>query len=213
MTKSAYSAFLLFLIFLVSCSAALEEVEIQNDEQGMIEKFTVKKGTNTKQGTYQRTKLDGELLEESIYENGQLVGEQKIYENGQLYSITQFKNGEYHGLYQTFYPGKRINVEGEYVDNVMSGKWKRYYPDGQIMEVVNFKDNEENGPFVEFYPNGNVKAEGDYLNGDDEHGELFLYDLNGILIKRMMCEAGICKTIWVKEGREDFDVYRAKNEE
>ena len=176
-------------------------------------KFTVESGTNTKQGEYKRYRLNGDLLEEATFEKGQIIGQQKIYENGELYSITHFENGQYHGLYQTFYPGGRVNVEGEYVDNTMSGKWKRYYPDGQIMEVVTFKDNEENGPFVEFYPNGNVKAEGDYLNGDNEHGELFLYDINGILIKRMMCDEGICRTIWVKEGREGFDVYRAKNEE
>jgi antitoxin component YwqK of YwqJK toxin-antitoxin module len=142
-----------------------------------------------------------------------MVGQQKIYEKGVLYSVANFIDGEHHGKYQTLYPSGKVNVEGEYVNNVMTGKWKRYYPDANLMEVVSFKDNEENGPFVEFYPNGNVKAEGDYLNGDNEHGELFLYDINGILIKRMMCDNGICRTIWVKEGKEGMDVYRAKNEE
>jgi antitoxin component YwqK of YwqJK toxin-antitoxin module len=213
MTQPLFNVFFVILLILTACSASLEEVEIRNDEQGMLEKFTVVKGTNTKQGVYKRFRIDGQLLEEATFENGEMTGDQKIYENGELYSITKFENGQYQGLYQTFYPGGRVNVEGEYKDNVMTGKWKRYYPDGQIMEVVNFRDNEENGPFVEFYPNGNVKAEGEYLNGDNENGELFLYDINGILMKRMMCEAGICRTIWIKEGREDWNVYRAKDEE
>lgn len=198
---------------MVSCADQLETVEDRNEQQNMVEIYSVKNGSDTRHGEYKRTTLDGELLETVTYEDGQRQGEQRIYENGELYSIAQFKDDLHHGLYQTFYRGGQINVEGEYVNGVMSGKWKRYYTDGQIMEVVSFKDNEENGPFVEFYPNGNVKAEGEYLDGDNEHGELMLYDINGIMIKKMMCDRGICRTTWVKEGRENFDVYRAKNEE
>ncbi|MDX1684969.1 MAG: toxin-antitoxin system YwqK family antitoxin [Saprospiraceae bacterium] len=197
--------------FILACSGSLEEVEERNELQNKLEQYTVLKGTDTKHGEYKRMTLDGELLETAQFEDGLQVGEQKIYENGELYSIANFKNGQHHGLYQTFYRGGQVNVEGEYVDNVMTGKWKSYYPDGQIKEVVTFEDNEENGPFVEFYPNGNVKAEGEYLDGDNEHGELMLYDINGILIKKMMCDKGICRTTWVKEGRENFDVYRGED--
>lgn len=204
---------LLFSVLFIACSTELEEVEHRNEQQNSIEKYSVIKGTTTKQGAYERLTLDGDLLETSSYENGLRTGEQKIYENGQIYSIAQYKEGMMDGSYQTYYRGGQINVEGKYAADVMSGKWKRYYKDGQIMEVVTFADNEENGPFVEFYPNGNVKAEGAYKDGDFEHGELLLYDINGILIKKMMCDEGICRTTWVKEGREDFDVYRAKNEE
>lgn len=198
---------------MVSCGNQVETVEDRNEDQNMVEIYSVKKGSATKHGPYKRTDLSGELLETVHYENGKRQGEQRIYENGELYSVANFKDNQHHGPYQTFYKGGQINVEGEYVADVMSGKWKRYYTDGQIMEVVAFEDNEENGPFVEFYPNGNVKAEGAYRNGDNEHGELMLYDINGILIKKMMCEDGICRTTWVKEGRENFDPYRAKNEE
>ena len=209
----AWPLSLLLVLCLFACSAPVEQVENRNDLQNYVEKYTVIKGTNTKHGAYTRHTLNGDLLEEATYEKGNMIGQQKIYERGVLYSVAHFNEGQHHGTYQTFYPSGKVNVEGEYVDNVMTGKWKRYYPDGDLMEVVTFENNEENGSFVEFYPNGNVKAEGDYLNGDNEHGELFLYDINGILIKKMMCQEGICRTTWVKEGKEGMDVYRAKNEE
>ena len=209
----AWPAIFILFSMIIACSAPVEEVENKNELQNYVEKYNVIKGTNTKHGDYRRHTLGGELIEESSYEKGNMIGLQKIYERGELYSVANFIEGNHHGSYQTYYQGGKVNVEGEYVDNVMAGKWKRYYPDGHLMEVVTFKDNEENGPFVEFYPNGNVKAEGDYKDGDNEHGELFLYDLNGILIKKMMCDQGICRTTWVKEGKEGQDVYRAKNEE
>jgi antitoxin component YwqK of YwqJK toxin-antitoxin module len=202
------SSFILLALLAVGCDTPLEEKTFTNSELNYVETYTVLKGTDTKQGSYKKTTLDGQLLEESYYENGKMQGEQRIYDKGNLYSIAQFVDGELHGKYQTFYPDSPLNVEGEYVNNVMEGKWKRYYPNGDLMEIVNFKDNNENGPFVEFYPNGNLKAEGSYLNGDNEHGELFLYDINGILIKKMNCEEGICRTTWVKEGKEDWQGYR-----
>jgi len=79
-------------------------------------------------------------------------------------------------------------------------KWKRYYDSGELMEIVNFVENEENGPFVEYYKNGNKKATGNYLDGDNEHGELELFDEQGELIKKMNCNKGICRTSWTKEA-------------
>jgi len=196
------------LLILTSCEQKLEMVENKNEEQQYIETYTIVKGGNTKQGPYVKKTLDGKLLEESTYENGMLEGKQKLYNKNVLYSTSIYQKGKLDGLYQTFYEGGQINVEGEYVQDVMSGKWKRYYPSGDLMEVVNFENNEENGPFVEFYPNGNIKAEGSYLNGDNEHGELFLYDINGILIKKMNCVEARCSTTWVKAGKEDWEGFR-----
>lgn len=196
------------LLILSACQDQLEPVENTNEEQEFTESYQVVKGSNTKQGPYVKKTLDGKLLEESNYQQGLLEGQQKLYDKDVLYSISNYVEGKLEGLYQTFYKEGQINVEGEYVQDVMSGKWKRYYPSGDLMEVVHFENNEENGPFVEFYPNGNIKAEGSYLNGDNEHGELFLYDINGILIKKMNCVEGRCSTTWVKEGKEDWEGFR-----
>ena len=45
----------------------------------------------------------------------------------------------------------------------------------------------------------NSKAEGTYIDGDNEQGELKLYDEQGELEKIMQCERGICHTTWKKE--------------
>ena len=48
-----------------------------------------------------------------------------------------------------------------------------------------------------------TKAAGNYLAGDNEHGELKLFDENGELIKKMNCNNGLCQTSWTKEENED----------
>ena len=35
-----------------------------------------------------------------------------------------------------------------------------------------------------------------YLDGDNEHGELKLFDEQGVLTKKMNCDKGICRTSW-----------------
>jgi len=85
----------------------------------------------------------------------------------------------------------------------MEGKWKTYYPSGKLKEVVTFVDNEENGPFVEYYENGKIKAEGTYIDGDNEHGLLLLYNPFGVLYKKMQCDHGKCRTIWLRHTKKN----------
>ena len=93
----------------------------------------------------------------------------------------------------------------------MEGEWKRYYKNKQTREVVLFKNNDENGPFVEYYENGQLKAEGTYKGGDNEDGELKLYDENGVLIKIADCVMGRCKTRWKKEEKVEVEAMETEN--
>jgi len=192
-------------VFILACdTGTLDKKEITNEELRTREHFTTIKGTEIKEGPYEKKDLNGQLIETSNYKNGELDGEQKLYEKGHLYSIAHYKNGQIDGEYQSFYENGEVYVSGLYENGVMNGKWKTYYETGQLKEIVYFEDNEENGPFVEFHSNGNLKAEGEYLNGDNEHGLLLLYDPNGILIQKMNCDRGVCRTIWKKEGKQGF---------
>ncbi len=106
--------------------------------------------------------------------------------------------------------GKLTN-EGQYLNNEMSGTWKRWYDTGELQEEVTFAANLENGPFKEYHKNGKLKAEGNYLEGDNEQGELKEYDENGELVKRMYCEFGVCMDAWTKEkGDVAIDTARIK---
>jgi antitoxin component YwqK of YwqJK toxin-antitoxin module len=197
-----YTFILLAAIFLAtSCGTSL----VKRTESGAYytEEYMLRKKDQVKHGPYKKYTLDGQLLEEGVYEEGEVNGIRKKYVDGKIAAIETVKEGVFHGLYQSFYPNGGVNSEGFYDEEQMVGVWKRFYKNGQVLEEVTFEDNIENGPFKEYYENGNIKAEGAYLNGDQEHGELLLYNEKGELIRKMNCVEGICRTTWEKDSESN----------
>jgi antitoxin component YwqK of YwqJK toxin-antitoxin module len=188
------------LLLLAACNDGLETIKVRNDDGQVTEKYTQSKTDKSKQGTYIRYYDSGEKYEEANYENDQLHGQRTIfYESGKKQIVENYERGEFKGLYQTFHENGQVQLEGKYSNNAMNGEWRGYYDSGQLKEIVQFEDNEENGPFVEYHKNGKLKTEGTYLNGDNEHGELKMYDEEGELEKKMNCNNGRCKTSWTRE--------------
>ncbi len=193
----------LFLLGIFACTPKTKIVEVKNDAGNVIEKYTINIEKEVKEGKSEVFSSSGQLFETAFYKNGQLHGERTLFhENGAIQAIEQYENGQFATIYKAFYDNEQLELEGKYVSGNMDGEWKRYYDSGELMEIVTFAENEENGPFVEYYKNGNQKAVGNYLSGDNEHGELLLFDEAGALIKKMNCTGGICRTSWTKEAGE-----------
>ncbi len=192
--------FLFLAILLVGCSN-LETIEVKNDAGAIIEVYTRNKKDFAKEGIYKAYDDDGRLTEEAMYQNDTLHGLRRIFfENGNLGAEEIYANGLLEGVYKAYYEDGKQELEGNYVKNEMVGVWKRFYPAGQLMEEVMFSDNNENGPFIEYYENGKLKAEGQYKDGDNEDGELKLYDEMGQLERKMNCTIGRCVTTWRSEA-------------
>lgn len=187
------------LLFFTACSN-LETVENKDGSGNLTEKFTKDKKTGKREGQYLSFYPNGQKLEESWYVNDSLHGERKLfYENGKVESIEHHEHGQYVGSFQKFNENGQLTNEGQYANNEMTGVWKRWYDTGELREEVTFAANAENGPFKEFHQNGKPKAEGTYLNGENEQGELKMYDEAGDLVEKKYCEYGNCKTSWSKE--------------
>ncbi len=193
--KYAIIPFCLLLLLSIACSNS-NQVEIKNDDGVVVERYELSKEDSTMHGSYEAFDEKGQLIEKSSYAKGKLDGVRTLYypSGGVQYEETHL-NGEFEGIYKAYYPEGELELEGKYVDNKMTGIWTAYYPNGTKKEAVTFVDNEENGPFTEWHASGTLKAEGSYANGDNEEGELVLYDLNGKVNKRMFCEGGICRTV------------------
>lgn len=189
----------LALLSLIACNGNLESVSKTNDYNHQLT-YTINKETGKKEGRYVAKTADGVLLEEAVYKADTLDGTRKIYnEAGKLEIVETYKNGLFHGPNQVFYGSGQLKFDGHYTNNILTGETKSYYENGQLKEVVQFDNNLENGPFVEYHPNGKIKAKGTYLDGDNEHGELEIFDESGELIKKMDCKKGVCRTTWEKQ--------------
>jgi antitoxin component YwqK of YwqJK toxin-antitoxin module len=193
--------FTLSALLFTSCS---HTETVEQEAFGMMERYEVDKKTRLKSGIYEKHEMDGTLVERATYVQDQLEGERTIYfPNGKPEIVEHYKAGTIVGTYTTYYKSASIEIEGHFTKGVMAGIWKRYYDGGQLMEDVTFVDNLENGPFVEYHENGNLKAEGLYSGGNKEQGLLKLYDEKGKLYRKMECDNGICRTIWLLEGYEE----------
>lgn len=202
-----FSAFLLLLL-IFSCSKKTEMVETK-DEHGYTIKYFRSTENFAKQGSYTSFYPSGEKYEEANYVSDTLDGERKVYyKNGNVEILENYKMGAFTSPYQRFFEDGQLQQEGNYENNIAVGAWKKYYQNGQLEESVTLVDNEENGPFEEYYENGNLKAQGTYKGFDEissrprEHGLLQLYNEEGVLIKKMNCNLGICRTSWTLEDGE-----------
>ena len=192
------------LLFLFACGNGVETIQVKSEDGRLVESYERDKVTLLRQGLYRNYDERGNLLEEANYVNDTLNGSRRMfYPDGQVQIEEQYAMGNFIGSYRSYYPDGQLEQEGTYIGNEMTGPWKRYYEDGQLLESVEFRGNEENGPFVEYYPNGKLKAEGTYANGDNEEGELRMYNESGELERRMDCKNGICRTVWKAKGVEE----------
>lgn len=197
----------LWLVAFFTLAAECNNLELveNTDEEGVLkEQYTVNSKTQTKEGSYKSYDSDGKLIEEAAYKNGALDGERRLYyADGSVQSIETFEAGQHNGRFLNFHENGKVQLQGDYLNGNMEGEWRGYYNNGQLKEVVPFLNNNENGTFVEYHENGNLKAEGTYLNGDNENGELKLYDENGELERIMQCKNGVCETTWTAENTEE----------
>lgn len=205
-----YFLILIALPFLAAKCGQGDVVE-NHDENGLLtERYTVKKETGLKHGIYEAFFASGKTMEQSQYMDGELHGPRKVFfENGQTDFVENYNQGKFEGEYLKYNEKGQLIQQGQYVGNAMSGQWKGWYESGELKEEVMFENNNENGPFKEYHSNGKIMTEGIYKNGDNEQGELLMYDENGQLAERMYCEYGVCATAW-KIGEGDIEIDSAR---
>jgi len=137
-----------------------------------------------------------QLFAEILYKDGVREGLGVFYhKNGEVKSERHYCGGELHGLQRTYYEDGNLSGMGFYWEGNMTGLWYYYWPNGELRERITFHNNLEHGPFQEYFEDGTLKASGMYLYGDFEHGYLTLYNEDGSLKRKMLCNKGICQTI------------------
>jgi antitoxin component YwqK of YwqJK toxin-antitoxin module len=199
-----YPLFLLLCIGCVTtCDDGLETVTEQ-DEFGNTITYKRSKVDAARQGLTQIVNPGGQLVEMAHYEADTLNGQRVIfYAKGDTNIVETYRMGLFEGPYRMYYENGTLKQKGQYLNNELIGTWRAYHENGQLKEEVQFENNEENGPFVEYHANGKLAAEGSYLDGDNEHGELKIYDEEGELLRTMMCDRGRCQTTWSAETPEN----------
>ncbi len=192
--------FFVLLIGILGCSNNLETIE-EYDELGYTERYQRNKETLVKEGAFRRYNPEGQLVELATYRSDTLVGQRILFtDQGDTLIVENYRGGVFEGPYRKYFEDlPQVQQKGQFTDGRMEGTWTSYYSNGELRERVAFANNQEEGPFREWHDNGKLKAEGTYRNGDNEDGELRLYDENGNLERIMQCDMGVCRTTWTPE--------------
>ena len=191
---------ILLLLLLMSCKEKPVTHEQVDAASGFHTTYSMRKADTVYHGPYQKTDSTGLLLERGNYADGDLHGIREIlFPDGKVKIRERYAHGQITGLYEYYFPNGQVELKGFYIDGAMYGPWKKYNEQGKLLEVVTMIDNEEMGPFTEYYENGRIQVEGTYLHGPNEDGILNMFDETGELYKKMLCDSGICVTIWKKE--------------
>jgi antitoxin component YwqK of YwqJK toxin-antitoxin module len=62
------------------------------------------------------------------------------------------------------YKENQVVEEGNYTNNLKTGKWVFYYNNNKIKQVLNYSNNRPSGSAVFYYKNGNKREEGTWSN-------------------------------------------------
>ena len=82
----------------------------------------------------------------------------------------------------TYYPGKKLQMEGTYRNNQRDGRWIYYYENGKIWSEGFFKEGKNEGKRTTYFDNGKIRYEAFYKN-DIRVGKWRFFDEKGRLLQ------------------------------
>jgi len=85
---------------------------------------------------------------------------------------------------KSFYPDKKIQLEGDYKNEKRSGIWTFYYQNGNKWSEGEYKDGLNNGKSTTWFENGNKRYEGQYKDGK-QTGKWKFWDEKGNFVKEV----------------------------
>ena len=121
-----------------------------------------------KEGIHISYEINGDIKESFEYKDG--IEENEGYEFGKCghVIIHRFKNGEFHGVCQSF-KNHGDDYKRNYINGVLNGKNTRYWNNGNIRDELTYKDGKiVDCDYIEYHPEGEKSIVGQYKNGKKE---------------------------------------------
>ncbi|WP_111685073.1 toxin-antitoxin system YwqK family antitoxin [Winogradskyella tangerina] len=118
------------------------------------------------------------------------------YENGNLMYERQLDSG----YYKSFYENGVKEIEAHYIDNELSGKWKKFNEDGNLEWVVTYQDGYRHGIYQKYYPSGKLKVEGLMLK-EKKQSTQWRYREDETLEWKGFYEADKAAKTWIRYDR------------
>lgn len=131
-------------------------------ERGNLVKFEWK--TAPRHEMYHKIE-GGDTIVRGVLFCGKREGEWKyFYRGGVLQEVDNYKNGEAHGAYTSYYPDGTIAETGFHIEGKRDGKMTLYHPSGEHKKVVHYKEGIKHGIYQKYYKEGTLEYEVTYVD-------------------------------------------------
>ncbi|MCB9224988.1 MAG: hypothetical protein H6582_12460 [Crocinitomicaceae bacterium] len=95
------------------------------------------------------------------------------FADGKIYTVTTIKNGVKWGPYKMYHRNGQVQVEGEYQEGMMVGKWTYRYDTGikssegsyNIFAKNGVSESKKHGEWTKWHRNGLLESKGNYYMG------------------------------------------------
>lgn len=165
-------------LFLLACADdKWKPFEIENAREEVVETFP--DGRHHSSIYYDETSGD-KVAEVEFHANGQpkihkrferdvLQGESWCYyEDGKSWSLNNYKDGLWHGVYKTWYANGQLHQLGNYLNGKRTGEWITYYPNGSVDTQGYYLDDKKAGVWTSFNQQGVKMREQNYVAGSSD---------------------------------------------
>lgn len=99
-----------------------------------------------------------------------------FYANGQKQQECQYKNNQFHGLFQEWYENGQNKTRQNFNENIPDGPWKTWRQDGTPQLDAQYSKGEKHGFFITHYANGQIARKDLYDQGKFIEGQCFTPD-------------------------------------
>jgi antitoxin component YwqK of YwqJK toxin-antitoxin module len=142
-----------------SNNEALDTVRTTFDDGRVARIYTVKKGTDIREGVALSYHPNGKLAVEAPYRNGKLDGVFRSFdENGKLHETIGYLDGEEEGFSIIYYENGKKKSRESYRRGVLNGVSEEWFENGKLRRQIPYENGQIHG-VVKFYDEMGLLAE------------------------------------------------------
>lgn len=192
MEKRFFTIFAAFVMLGTAISAsaspkpanvALDTVRTTFDDGRVARIYTVKKGTDIREGVALSYHPNGKLAVEAPYRNGKLDGVLRSYdENGKLRETVGYLDGEEEGFSIVYFENGRRKSRETYRRGVLNGVSETWDEKGKLRRQIPYENGQVHG-VVKFYDEmGNIQEDVRFERGL-RHGKFHRYAFGKVTLE------------------------------
>ena len=145
---------------------ALDTVRTTYDDGSVSRVYTVKKGTDVREGMALSYHPNGKLAVEAPYKNGKLEGVLRAFnENGTLRETVGYKDGEEEGFSIHYYENGKKKSRESYRRGILTGMSEDWDENGKLRRQIPYENGQIHGVVKIFNELGQIEEEMKFVRG------------------------------------------------